>query len=233
MTVRVIDIETTGTDPTIDQVIEIASVDVYKAPGGHDITSERSALVFPGVAIPPASSAVHHLIDADVANAKRIHEVIVEFDTANAYVAHNCAFERSFLDKYVGEMPWVCTMKCALRVWPDAPGHSNQVLRYWLGHVTPFGRSRESLIAHRALSDAIVTAAIFVDLTKAASWKQLLEWSSEPALYTKFNFGKHKGMKYADVPLDYLEWIAHKSDMDADAKFSARHWIGERSKVPV
>jgi hypothetical protein len=26
--------------------------------------------------------------------------------------------------------PWICTYKCALRVWPDLDGHSNQELRY-------------------------------------------------------------------------------------------------------
>lgn len=231
MTLRVIDIETTGTDPQKDAIVEIASVDVCKTPHGHDITSEREMLIFPGTGIPPASSAVHHLIDSDVAQAARIDEVIGEFCGANAYVAHNCAFERSFLDRFFGEDAlWVCTMKCALRVWPDAPGHSNQVLRYWRGHVTPFGRPRETLAPHRALSDAIVTAAIFVDLVKATSWKQMVEWTREPALYSTLTFGKHKGLRYADAPLDYLDWVAHKSDLDADTKFSAKHWIQQRAK---
>lgn len=231
MTLRVVDIETTGVDPATDAIIEIASVDVYKTPDGHGVTSQREALVFPGRNIPPSSSAVHHLIDADVAQAKRIEEVIKDFDTADAYVAHNCAFERSFLDKYFGEATWVCTMKCALRVWPEAPGHSNQVLRYWRGHVEPFGWERDKLPTHRALSDAIVTAAILVDLIKEASWKQLVEWTQEPALYSTITFGKHRGTKYADAPEDYLDWIANKSDMDADTKFSARHWLAKRSEA--
>jgi exodeoxyribonuclease X len=229
MTVRVIDIETTGTDPAKDAIVEMASVDVYKTPDGYGITSERETLVFPGMSIPAASSAVHHLVDDDVVMAKRIEEVVVDFDTANAYIAHNCAFERSFLDRYFGEdQTWVCTMKCALRVWPEAPGHSNQVLRYWLGHVDPFGRHKDSLKTHRALSDAIVTAAIFTDLVARAPWKQLVEWTKEPALYSTLTFGKHKGMKYADAPADYLDWLAYKSEMDADTKFSARHWLEQR-----
>lgn len=231
MVLRVIDIETTGVDSETDAIIEIASVDVYKTPDGHGITSQREALVFPGRDIPPASSAVHHLIDADVANAKRIEEVIKDFDTADAYVAHNCAFERSFLDKYFGDAVWVCTMKCALRVWPDAPGHSNQVLRYWRGHVAPFGWNRDNLAPHRALSDAVVTAAILVDLIKEASWSQLVEWSQEPALYSTLTFGKHRGTKYADAPPDYLDWLVNKSDMDADTKFSARYWLDKRSEA--
>jgi exodeoxyribonuclease X len=26
--------------------------------------------------------------------------------------------------------PWICSYKCALRVWPELDGHSNQELRY-------------------------------------------------------------------------------------------------------
>lgn len=232
MVLRIIDIETTGTDPETDAIIEIASVDVYKSPDGHGVTSAREALVFPGRDIPPASSAVHHLIASDVADAMRIEAVIAEFSGADAYVAHNCAFERAFLDRYFGEeVTWVCTMKCALRVWPDAPGHSNQVLRYWRGHVTPFGWDRAQLAPHRALSDAVVTAAILVDLIKAASWKQLVEWSKEPALYSTLTFGKHRGTKYSEAPPDYLDWLANKSDMDADTKFSAAYWLRKRSEA--
>jgi exodeoxyribonuclease X len=230
MTIRVIDIETTGMDPQADGIVEIASVDVYKTPDGHDITSERQHLIFPGRDIPPAASAVHHILDEDVARSHRIEEVIADFNTANAYIAHNCAFERSFLDRFFGEdSTWVCTLKCALRIWPDAPGHSNQVLRYWLGLAEPFGRSREFISPHRALSDCIVTAAIFVKMTELAKWSQLVAWSAEPALYSTLTFGKHRGVKYIDAPADYLDWIAYKSDMDADTKYSAKHWIAAKA----
>jgi exodeoxyribonuclease X len=228
VTLRVIDLETTGVDPETDRIVEIASVDLYRTPEGHGIKSERETLVCPGRAIPPEASAVHHLIDQDVANAKRIEDVIGDFKTADAYVAHSCAFERSFLDPYFGEQKWVCTMKCALRVWPDAPGHSNQVLRYWLGLVEPFGRARDAIAPHRALSDVIVTAAIFVELAKKASWADMLVWSHQPALYTKFKFGKHRGTTYAEAPADYLEWIAYKSDLDENAKYSAEYWLQQR-----
>ncbi|HEY1243901.1 MAG TPA: exonuclease domain-containing protein [Hyphomicrobiaceae bacterium] len=44
MTVRVIDIETTGIDPTVDAIIEIASVDLLK---DGAIANQRTALVRP------------------------------------------------------------------------------------------------------------------------------------------------------------------------------------------
>ena len=130
MTVRVIDIETTGTDPTVDAVIEIASVDLLK---DGTIANQRTALVRPPLRVPPEASAVHHLIDEDLAFAPELGEVLDQFRGADAYVAHNADFERSFLERLLGDALWACTYKCALRIWPDLLSHSNQALRYRFG----------------------------------------------------------------------------------------------------
>lgn len=227
MSIRVIDIETTGQNPNEDAIVEIASVDVIRE--GYE--RPMSALVNPGRSIPAAASAVHHLIDADVREASSLEQVIQQFVGADAYVAHNCAFERGFLGKYLGDAAWICTYKCALRIWPDFVSHSNQALRYQLGLISPFGLARDALDPHRAGSDAIVTAAIFLELTKHASWSQMVDWSKEPALIRAFRFGKHKGQKLVDVPSDYLSWIVDKSDLDEDVKFSARRALVQRQET--
>ena len=90
--------------------------------------------------------------------------------------------------------PWICTYKFALRAWPDLDGHSNQELRYALGRATPFPVfDRGAISPHRAAFDVVVTAAIFEELIKMARWTELVQWSGEPALYTKFHFGKYRG----------------------------------------
>jgi exodeoxyribonuclease X len=178
MTVRVIDIETTGTDPTVDAIIEIASVDLLK---DGTIANQRTALVRPPLPVPPEASAVHHLIDADLAFAPELDEVLDQFKGADAYVAHNANFERSFLERLLGDALWACTYKCALRIWPDLLSHSNQALRYRLGLVNPFNIDRHTLSPHRALSDAIVTAAVFNEIAKPATWPEIVRWSSEPS----------------------------------------------------
>lgn len=61
-----IDIETTGIDPAADATIEIASVDLVRDGG---ITNAMDTLVRPTKPIPPGASAVHHIIDDDVAHA--------------------------------------------------------------------------------------------------------------------------------------------------------------------
>lgn len=219
-----VDVETTGVDPAKDRIVEIAAVDLGKRlDGSHALTNERERLIFPGIAIPPEASAVHHIVDADVAKAPNIGEVINEFKGADFYVAHNSEFDRKFLEPHLGVVKWIDTYRCALRIWPDFPSHGNQALRYQLGLTEPFGRPRDDIVPHRALSDVIVTAAIFTEMIKVARWSDIVKWSNEPAFYTRFNFGKHKGMRFDEVPVDYLDWIA-RSDLDDGVKESAAYW---------
>jgi hypothetical protein len=116
-------------------------------------------------------------------------------------VAHNCAFKRMFLpDDVTGGQPWICTYKAALHVWPDAPKHSNKVLRYWRGLALD---AALAMPPHRAGPDAWVTANILSDLLKFASVAQMIEWTSQPRPMPVITFGKHKGTAWADVPADH------------------------------
>lgn len=231
MSLMVIDTETTGTNPEKDRICEIAGLML-----GQTATKEifpirsLSHLCNPGIPIPPKASAVHHILDCDVAGRPSVEDVIEDFG-ADAYIAHNASFEKSFLDRLLGSPTWICTYRVALRVWPDAPGHSNQVLRYWLGHVYPFGLPRKDNDPHRALSDCYTTGAIFADLVKKqVRWSDMVKWSSEPALQSVIRFGKkHRGQRYDAVPADYLDWIVNQSDMDEDTKFSAQYWLNKRA----
>lgn len=231
MVIRVIDIETTGIDPEVDRIIEIASVDARR---DGKPTNPMSSMVNPGMLIPPLSSAVHHIVDADVRHADPIDKVIGVFKGADIYVAHNAAFEKSFLTRYLGNVKWLCTYKCALRLWPDFESHSNQALRYLLGYPRPFDLPLSELDPHRALPDCYVTAAVLIEVLQEANeqettFAELMEWSEQPALKTRMTFGKHKGKRFDEATRDYLEWLL-RSDMDEDTKFSARHWLSERER---
>jgi DNA polymerase III epsilon subunit-like protein len=63
MIIRCLDIETTGPDATKDAMVEIASVDLRR---NGTIISTAETLVQPGMAVSPAASGIHHLIDADL-----------------------------------------------------------------------------------------------------------------------------------------------------------------------
>jgi hypothetical protein len=80
------------------------------------------------------------------------------------------------------------------------------------------------------LSDAIVTAAVFVELTKRTKWSDLVQWSAEPALYTRLPMGKYCGERFDAVPEDYLRWIAEgENELREEVKASARYWLGKRA----
>src|SRR5262245_42089654 len=229
--IRIIDIETTGTDSATDAIIEIASVDMVR---GGGITNAMNTLVQPGKPIPPGASAIHHIVDEDVKNAPALAEVIGRFKGADYYVAHNCEFERGFFAAHAVELrPWICTYKCALRVWPELDGHSNQELRYALGRATPFPEfDRSAISPHRAAFDVVVTAAIFEELIKHARWSELVQWSREPTLYTRLHFGKYRGQRYDAVAAsdpDYLRWIVERSELEEGIKHSAKYWLAAMS----
>ena len=232
MLFRVIDLETTGFEPPA-AVCEIGWADVYATPGGWTVVQPEETFVAPGHPIPPETSAVHHIVDADVVGAPKFEQATagVFFDEEAmrgevVLVAHNARFERQWLtDEVTGGLPWICTYKCALRVWPDAPAHNNGTLRYWLN---PVGLKRDvALLSHRAGPDAYVTAFTLRELLLKASVADLIKWSSEPALLVRCTFGKHRGTAWADVPADYLRWVTGQQ-MDEDVLHTARHHLNAR-----
>jgi exodeoxyribonuclease X len=121
-------------------------------------------------------------------------------------------------------------------VWPELDGHSNQELRYALGRATPFaGFDWAAISPHRAASDVIITAAVFEELIKRARWSELVQWSGEPALHTRFHFGKYRGRRYDAVAASdpgYLRWITEKSELEEGVKHSARYWLAAASGPP-
>ncbi len=229
--IRVIDYETTGTNEDADaEIIEAGSYDLVQSEdGAWQIGRPVHWLVKPSKPIPPQARAVHHISDDDVETAPTLREIVDDFfDGSDICAAHNARFEEHFTP--FKNLRWICTYKCALVVWPDAPSHGNQVLRYWLGldNGEDFDAGR-AMPSHRALPDAYVTAHLLRRLLDERTVDQLLTISRYPALLRKMNFGKHKGMSFADAPADYLEWIRDKSDMNEDTKFTAKYWLQKRA----
>jgi exodeoxyribonuclease X len=230
---RVLDLETTGfAEDPYAAICEVGFIDVDVAAAPYPIIdgSAWQSLINPGVPIPPLTMAVHHITDEDVVDAPKIAHaqlaLAAGMNEADVYCAHNAKFEQTF---YRRPAPWVCTYRCALRAWPDAPAHSNSVLRYWLG--LELDRER-AMPPHRALPDAYVTAHILRKLLLLRPLARLVEISKEPGFLPKFTFGKHFGKTFKevrDVDRSYLVWIVEKSDLDEDIQFTSKHWLGLRS----
>jgi exodeoxyribonuclease X len=221
MLVRVIDFETTGMPPEAD-VIEAAYVDVVgeiadPATGlmqWHANARGWTALVRPTRPIEVEARAAHHLSEAEVAAGipwNSASATLLGIGTIDgppdAFCAHNAEFEKQLFNPEGSR--WICTYKAALRLWPDSPRHSNQVLRYFLG----IDLGAEAMPPHRALPDCWVTAHILMKALEQASIEDLAAWTDEPPYLTKITFGKHRGKLFSEAPRDYLAWCL-RQDMD-------------------
>lgn len=231
MRLRVIDLETTGGDRT-SEIIEVGIVDVVRDREGWRALPPVTRLFRPRGEISVHAMAVHHLTPDDFCDGDpHCDEFLLREMFASApadvMVAHSARFERSFIaDTATGGLPWICTVRSSKAVWPQAPGHSNQVLRYWRGLKLDPAMANP---AHRAGPDAWVTAHILIDLLKEATVEQMLAWTAEPRTLNRIPFGKHRGKPWSEPPLDYLRWMAGQGDMDAEVVAAARQELDRRT----
>lgn len=223
--IRVIDFETTGIEPPDAEVCEVGLCDFVLE--DRRIEEYRSWLC--GVkAMPVEVRAVHHISLAECAAQPPFDPKTLFDDELAAACAHNASFETKF---YQSALPMICTYKAALRIWPDAPSHSNGALRYWLedqGKITPVHELTQP--AHRAGPDAYTTAHILMALFDAgATGKDMVKWTKEPALLPRCPIGKFKGLKWSEVEGGFLGWMLRQPTMEADLRWNAEQEIARRA----
>lgn len=140
-----VDIETTGLEPEVDQIIELGAVFVEQGV----VTARRQWLVRPTNAVPSMVSALTGLRDESLRAAPSLAEVTPDFVSAIAgwpLVAHNAGFERSFLGERIAPNAMLDSCEVAQLLFPGRPSHSLDSLVKWLA-VGDGAR-------HRALDDA-------------------------------------------------------------------------------
>lgn len=225
----IMDTETTGLDAETDRLVEIAGARL------SDLKSFET-LVDPQRDVPPEARAIHHIGPADVVGApdevSALRAMFTSLNDLNGqiiFAAHNAKFDRGFINRIAPalSLDWICTYKCAVVTWPDAPAHGNQVLRYYLG-LDVDKDLPPGLFPHRALYDVIVTRGILIELLKVHSLEKLINISNNPVLLTKVSFGKHKGQLWSEVPFGYLKWCVGQADMNEDVLHTAAHWMRKR-----
>ncbi|WP_245756755.1 3'-5' exonuclease family protein [Flexibacter flexilis] len=154
----IIDIETTGGQPTQDRITEIAVV----IHDGEKIVEEYSTLVNPCRSIPYQITQLTGISNEMVRDAPKFYEVakkIVELTENKIFVAHNVRFDYSFIKKEFNDLGYnysrktLCTVRLSRKILAGLPSYS-------------LGRLCESLqipmtARHRALGDAMATAHLF------------------------------------------------------------------------
>jgi DNA polymerase-3 subunit epsilon len=230
-----LDLESTGTDPLRDRIVEIAVLRV--APDGT--REARCRRVHPGRPIPAEATAVHGIRDEDVRDAPAFRQIakslldwIGEADLAGFNVRR---FDVLLLDRELAD----CGLDFGLarRRVVDVmtifhrrePRDLSAAVRFYLG--------REHEGAHAALEDVEAAASVLdAQLARYADLPRTVEeldglgrdpaaidhsgkfvWREERVV---FSFGRHQGRELGDVARearDYLEWILD-TDFPADAK---------------
>lgn len=214
--VIVIDTETTGFEAATNSLVEFASVSEGRW---------FESLIKPTTAISFGAMATHHIIPAMVEHAPSADEVlrsVFSEDDDAVIVAHNAAFDMSFMPEWIQTKDSVCTWRCAMHLYPDAESHSNQSLRYELGLDVSDLPPEAGGMAHRALYDAWVTSKLYERIVadSGKTTEELIELTRAPVLQKKVRFGKHANELWSEVPKSYLRWILSQ-DFDRDVAHTA------------
>ncbi|MBX0334979.1 GIY-YIG nuclease family protein [Pontibacter sp. HSC-14F20] len=159
----IIDIETTGSQPTQDRITEIA-IFIHD---GKEIVDKYSTLINPQRPIPYYISQLTGITDDMVQDAPKFYEVakeIVQFTEGMVFVAHNVRFDYSFIKKEFADLGFtfqrktLCTVRLSRSLIPGLPSYS-------------LGKLCKSIdidlqMRHRAIGDAEATAKLFDKLIK-------------------------------------------------------------------
>lgn len=168
----VFDLETTGFNPKLEKITEIA---VCKVRNG-EIIDEFSTFVNPEKSIPKNVQELTHITDDMVKDAPTIEEILpkfLEFTKDTILVAHNAKFDISFISHFAKELklefkPKVMdTLVIARELYTSVENHKLGTLAEFLG-ITLEG-------AHRAINDTRATAKVFLRMLKDAKKKGINE----------------------------------------------------------
>ncbi|WP_324670683.1 exonuclease domain-containing protein [Hymenobacter sp. GOD-10R] len=167
----IIDLETTGGQPTQDRITEVA-IFIHD---GTQVVHQFSTLLNPGRPIPFFITQLTGITDDMVRDAPKFHEVarkIVELTEGCVFVAHNVRFDYSFLKKEFADLGYnysrktLCTVRLSRSLIPGQPSYSLGKLCQNIG-IPLEGR-------HRAAGDAAATTVLFDRLLKITQQEENL-----------------------------------------------------------
>ncbi|BBK38998.1 hypothetical protein STAQ_40760 [Allostella sp. ATCC 35155] len=173
-----LDTETTGLAPATDRIVSVAAVRLHGDRIFRGAALDR--LVRPGVAIPPAATAVHGIDDAMVAAAPPFAAVLpelTEFIGAAVVLGHNVGFDLAVIDAECARAgaswprpPSLCLFRLA-----DAldPGRTDLDLD---GLAARFGIPATG--RHTALGDALLAAGIYQAMLPRLADLGIADWAA-------------------------------------------------------
>lgn len=180
----VIDLETTGFDPRVDRIVEIAVVRLSET---GDVWSRWSTLVNPDER--SGAEHVHGLTAHDLWGAPTFAEIAEELVhqlSGAIVVAHNASFEDRFLGAEFARIgtvlqpaPALCTLALARKAFPHFPRHTMEVCCEQLDIV--------NADAHTAGGDADATGQLLVAALRRTTIPRFnsIPWTYEAPLESR------------------------------------------------
>lgn len=246
----VFDIESTGTSPRRDRIIELAAVKI--SPDGSE--TEKCWLLNPGVKIPPETTAIHGISDEIVKDCptfkERAGEIFAFFDGCDLSGFNADRFDIPCLEEEFARagMNFAPTSRKHVdvqRIYHRMePRDLSAAVRFYLG--------RDHAGAHGAAADARATLEVLkAQMEKYPSLPQTVDEMDEylvphdPLNADRYgmlrwkdgeltvNFGKKKGESLKKLLLNepnYLRWII-KGDFDTEVKTIVRDLV-ENGRLP-
>jgi exodeoxyribonuclease X len=228
-----LDTETTGNEPGKDRLCQVC----YKV-GDKTITEYFK----PPVPMTVKSMSITHitnkmLIDKPAFIGSQMYIDLEVLLRDHILVAHTAKFDIGMLKAEGLEVPQhICTLRVARHLDTECviPEYNLQFLRYYLDLEVPG-------TAHDAEGDVNVLVALFERLfakvketekTDEQTLQKMIEISTKPTLFKKFQFGKYKGQDIAEVmktDRGYLEWLLKQKlsneDEDEDWIFTLQSYL--------
>ena len=226
MKLIVVDTETSDLPERGGKMIELAFLELT-GPNWETTFTYETFIEFQGM-IDPRAQAMNHIRPEQllpggigvVSRERAVAYLMGRTDPETFLVAHNVAFDSQFFPDV--PTPWICTLRSSRRIWPEAPGHSNQVLRYWL-NITPDFRNAPNVkhrSPHEAFYDVVTTTGILRKMLERYTPTELRQMTISPFKLNTINFGKHKGQPFDKIPRDYLVWLRGQDNLDSDLKYT-------------
>lgn len=248
--IAVFDVESTGLNPRLDRIIELSAIRIECDGRRRD----KCWRINPGIPIPPETTQIHHITDADVADkptfAGCVDEIDAFFDNCDLAGYNLLHFDIPILEEEF------------LRAGRDLCAGSRHVLDAQkifhkkeprdLSAALKFFCGREHDKPHSAMDDAEATLDVIIgqfekyaDLPKTVAGIEKEFNNLDPTAVDRsarfkwldgevvLAFGKKKGEKLSDVAKNdrsFLAWML-KSDFASDTKAIARNALD--GKFPV
>lgn len=155
----VVDLETTGLNPRLDKIVEIAILTVENG----EVVDVFDTLVNPGIMIPFAASRVNNITDDMVRGEPTLESLIAKIHTlldGKIVTGYNVTFDIGFLDQafydvglIVDQMPFFDVLDLVRRKIPygRTPNHRLETMKHFFGI---------QLVSHRAGDDCRITVEV-------------------------------------------------------------------------